>query len=353
MRRLVSASVAILIGAACAKPTESNPGRIRPRDPPPRVLVVNLGRVSLRSSAWVELHLWRARASEARHENAPIPFALRDDRSTYDALMTQDDEDTWLRSTVRAVGECGDNACAAAALGPAAGSEFGEAMASFVASSWRDRATAAHGATEVIRAAFGPEADALALRIASDLGVTWPDEAVVVDLATEAPAPGKRALGPVVLAARSRCFAGRVLAPSASDREREAEMRRRSARVIDCVLSRALPRVGARGVIHATLARELGEARAERAWELLAIHAVAATVSAWEPSHDSVPRQWAAAVEREILAWLAEEWRGYVDAQHGLVRSGSGATAAASDDDRASFARRYAAAFERLAPITR
>jgi hypothetical protein len=84
------------------------------------------------------------------------------------------------------------------------------------------------------------------------------------------------------------------------------------ARVVDCVLAYAALRLASRSDLARALGRELG-ARGmagdlDRAWTALVVHAVATTVSAWEPKHASVLRQSAASVMPEIMAWLAAEW---------------------------------------------
>ena len=84
------------------------------------------------------------------------------------------------------------------------------------------------------------------------------------------------------------------------------------ARIVDCVLGYAALRLDASSELAMAIDRELvargrGGER-ERAWAALVAHAVAATVSAWEPRHDSALRRSASVVMPELMEWLAHEW---------------------------------------------
>lgn len=217
-------------------------------------------------------------------------------RRAYVRSLADDDDDARLERTTRALSACSDDRCASAALrGEGFGRAFDRALPGFVAHAWLGRATEAWSAIEATRAALGPSAEAIFVRAANDLQVKWPDQAVPVDIVSEAPPVGRTALIPVALGTRSRCFA----------RGTREDMQ--DARILDCVLVQALLATR-NGPLHETLVRELGEKEGERAWSLLAIHAVAALVTAWEPKHRSVYRRSAEVAEREALEWLAREW---------------------------------------------
>ena len=106
----------------------------------------------------------------------------------------------------------------------------------------------------------------------------------------------------------------------------------RNARVSECVLVQALMPVATRSRLFDAIARELPEREAERAWALVVVHAVAATLTAWAPEHVSPMRKSALAVERAVLTWLADHWR-----------------ERARGEDIDVFAKRYAESFSRLA----
>jgi hypothetical protein len=302
--------LAVAIAAFCVASCSNAPRRPPPAQPPARALVVTDGRISLQATAWVELHSWLAGAARNGDELAP---ELEPTRRAYARSLQDDDEDLLLARTTRALSRCSDDRCANAAVAAEGfGRSYERALPFFVAQAWLSRAGPAWIGIEASHAALGaigPAGDALCARAASDLGVTWPDHAVPVDVVSEAPPVGRAALVPVTLATRGRCFV-----PDRSSGNRPDERVDR-ARILDCVLVHALlaaqqeGRLHA-GPIHAALVRDLGEHDGERAWSLLVIHSVAAIMTGWEPKHRSVYRRSAEAVERSMLEWLAAEWRG-------------------------------------------
>lgn len=303
---LVASAIAAFCGASCA----ARPPRPPPREPPARALSVTDGRVSLRATAYVELHAWLAAAARTGEDLGP---ALEPARRAYARSLRDDDDDAVLRRTTRALSVCSDDRCASAAVaGEGFGSAYDRALPPFVARTWLERATAAWIGLEATRGVLGelgPVADALFLRAASDLGVAWPEEPVAIAVVSEAPPVGTAALAPIALATRGRCFAR---APSVA---RRPYARVDHARVLDCLLVHALVGLagderGRAGPLFDALALELGARDGERAWTLAVLHAVAAVVTGWEPAHRSVYRRSAEAVELPMLAWLAAEWRG-------------------------------------------
>ncbi len=323
---LVAVAIFAFCVASCAKDT-SPPPRPPPSQPPARSLVVTDGRVSLRTSAYVELHLWLAAAARLGEE---VPQELEPTRRAYARSLQDDDEDLLLERTTRALSACNDDRCSSTALAPEGfGRSFDHALPAFVERSWMPRASAAWSAIEAVHAvlgATGPAAEALFARTADDLGLTWPERAVTVHFVSDTPPVGRRALFPVALGARGSCFKR----PRAAD-ELPAERVGR-ARILDCVLAHALLAVSDPehdGGLHRDLVDALGPHDGERAWSLLVVHAVSAVVTGWEPRHRSVYRRSAEAVEAPMLEWLAKEWR-------------TGATHDATDR-RQTFAPRYAA----------
>jgi hypothetical protein len=71
--------------------------------------------------------------------------------------------------------------------------------------------------------------------------------------------------------------------------------------MLDCVLVRAFLPLRARS--------KVGPMLDERAWQLLVIHVVAATISSWEAKHVSPAWRSAYAVEPKALLWLKEQWQ--------------------------------------------
>jgi len=302
--RLLPLVIAAFCVASCARHVPRPP----PTQPPARALVVTEGRVALKASAYVELHLWLAAAART---GAELPAELEPARRAYVRSLEDDDEDLLLARTTRALSECSDDRCSSTAVAPEGfGSSFDRALPSFVERAWLTRATTAWTALEAAHAvlgATGPAAEALFTRVAGDLGISWPDRAVPIDVVSEPPPLGRDALVPVALAARGRCFV-RERRPDDLPAERVGR-----ARILDCILVHALLAMRGpelTGTLHRTLVDALGPHDGERAWSLLAIHTTAAVVSGWEPRHRSVYRRSAAAVEGPMLEWLAKEWRG-------------------------------------------
>lgn len=288
-----AAALFVGIGAlSCAQRPPPPP----PKEPPARVLAVRLDRVRLRTSAYVELHAWLATMASGRQ--APPPELERATRA-YARATADDDEDTAFGRAASALGACESDRCAFGALeGTRFEEPFTAALPGFVARSWTPRARFTRAAVERVRAAMGPEAEALRARLARDLAVDWPEDGATVHVVVDAPPASRAALVPPLLGARGSCFVAR----------KGEEARVRDARLVDCALAYAALPLAQRSALGAALARELGPELGSRAWGLVVVHAVAATVKAWEPRHASVMRRSAGAVEPRALAWLSEHW---------------------------------------------
>ena len=139
-----------------------------------------------------------------------------------------------------------------------------------------ERANLSRTGVEIGREAFEIESDALLDRVAHDLEVEWPDRPVPIDVVVESPPAGNQAFIGVVLPIHGPCFV------------REGGERVRHARIMDCILVRALYPLRERSRIGKTLD--------ERAWRLKVINVVAATLRAWEPNHVSPTLRSSAAV---------------------------------------------------------
>jgi hypothetical protein len=307
MRRGSGASttgkVIVLLAAFCVASCQKAAARPLPQEPPARALLVTDGRISLRSTAWSELHAWLIGA--ARDEGEVDPD-LEPARRAYARSLAKDDQDELVDRTTRAMARCEDERCAIAAVAAEGfGSSFARALPTFEARGWIVRGKTASVGLEAAKSALGSVdgAEALLLRAASDLGMTLPERALPVAVVSEAPPVGRDALAPAVLATRSRCF-------MQDGATRDRSLSRDHARMLDCIFVHALLATDERGTLHDALVRELGERTGKRAWSLLVIHAVAAVVTAWDPRHRSVYRRSAEAVEREMLEWLATQWRG-------------------------------------------
>ena len=323
----IALAIAAFCIASCTKHVPPPP----PSQPPARAVVVTDGRVAFRTSAYLELHLWLAAAARMSEE---VPVELDPARRAYARSLQDDDEDLLLERTTRALSACSDDRCASTAVSPEGfGRAFDRVLPVFVERAWMARASTAWKAVEAAYAvlgATGAGAEALFARAATDLGLTWPDEAVPVDVVSETPPVGRRALFPIALGARGSCFT-RPRAPDELPAERVGR-----ARILDCVLVHAL--LGVRdpehaGVLRRDLSSALGPHAGERAWALLVVHAASAVVTGWEPRHRSAYRRSAEAVEAQMLDWLAKEWRTGPDAPAGY---------------RSAFAARYAARWQEL-----
>jgi hypothetical protein len=291
--RAVSIAAA-LSAVACTTRTPNSP----PKEPPARQIVVTEGRVSLRTSPYIELHTWLAAAAKT---DADIGLELAPAKSAYVRSLANDDADELLERSLKALSTCSDDRCAMAAVAETGfGYAYARALPVFLAKHWLTRAEAAWAGIEASHAALGVAAEAIFARAAGELGVAWPDRAIAIDVVSEAPPPARAALLPVGLATSGTCFARAA---------KNADARLRDARVVDCLLVRALLDEGASSPLRATLVRELGPHDGARAWSLLVVHVVAAIVTGWEPNHVSAYRRSAAAAERDVLEWLAHDWR--------------------------------------------
>lgn len=264
-----------------------------PRQPPPHVLVVGLPEVALRTTAWVELHAWLAAA--ARSSDKTGDPELDEAANAYAAVLAADDRDTQLGQTTSTLGACDTEKCARAAVtGTRFASPYLASVTAFQERHWMQRAATARAGIEVARAALGPEVEGLVARLAGALAVEWPTKPPVVDVVTEAPAPGRDAPIPAALGARSSCFSR---TPADSDRMH-------SARITACVLTYAAVQLEAQSAIGTAMTAR----GSDRAWVALVVHAVATLVSAWEPRHTTPLRRSAEVAMPNAMAWLAREW---------------------------------------------
>jgi hypothetical protein len=306
-----------LLGCPYAQPL-----RVPERKVPPRVLVVRLEQVALRTSAWVSLHLWLA--ASARASIAIDQPGLDAAARGYAEVLADDARDEALAQTTHALALCDDEPCARAAV---AGSPFASAyvaaLPGFLARHWEVRAEIARAGIDVARAALGEEVEALVARLSEDLAVDWPAEPPAIDVVGSAPELGRDALVPAALAARGRCFT----------KERQETERMHDARVIDCVLAYAALGLESRSAMAAALGRELAargkSSEVARAWTALVVHATSVAVSALSPRHVAVLRGSAAASMPRAMEWLAREW-----------------TSRMRGEPAADFAKRYAAALD-------
>ena len=273
----------------------------REQKPPPRVLVVGLEQVALRTSAWVELHAWLAAAARSSEElsDPELNGAAR----AYRAVLIDDDRDQLVTQTARVLEACEDERCAEDAVkGTRFAKPYLDALPGFLARHWTGRATLARSGVEVARAALGPEVDPLVKRLARDLAIEWPTAPVMVDIVGDAPAAGRAAPIRMLLATHGSCFAG------GSDETVSVH----DARIIDCVLAYAALRLDTLSPLATALAKELRAlGRAEDfggAWTALVVHAVATAVTGLEPRHTSPLRRSASAALPETMSWLAHEW---------------------------------------------
>jgi len=318
MRLVTLAIAAITTGlagtvlAACARPLPQVP---RAPEAPAPLLVVSLPHFALRTAAWSELHAWLATEARSPDDEELADPILEEAVRAYHAALADDVRDERFAAGARALAGCADLRCAASSLeGTPFAAPFASALPVFLARGWTDRATRARDAVERARAAYGAEAEALHDRLVRDLGAepgaagaagtpggaraAGAQPTVTVDVVAEAPPPGREALVRAPLARQSACF---VAVPKETDRMHDA-------RIVDCLLGHVALALAPRSEIHAALVSALGAPRGQRAYGLVAIHAVAAVVTAWEPKHASVLRRSAAAVEPAAMEWLAKEW---------------------------------------------
>ncbi|MBX3228551.1 MAG: hypothetical protein KIT84_07855 [Labilithrix sp.] len=367
--RHLLACVVLFCTASCAAPRKAPVQR--PHVPVAPLLVVRDEHLTLRENAILELHAYLAAAARGDADGeAEVAPELATARAAYARAFAGDEDDARLDAATRALAACTTAECAKAALdrvattpsdarnwenaggtseagaargdAPSLGAAFASAVPAFVARLWDERAAIAWTALERTHAAFDPRAAGTLLMLARDLAVTWPaasesattglvaaaptnarSEApttnlaaaatvangsatpstnlaaaaagangsgtATVDLVAASPAAGRRGLLTPLLAARGACFA---------ERRGESESVR-NTRIVDCVLVRAL------------LAGESSHRAAlgARLWTLLVVHAVAATMSAFEPRHRSVDRRAVTAVEPALLEVVTRAWR--------------------------------------------
>jgi hypothetical protein len=268
----------------------------RPAEPPPRIVVASFEHVALRVDAWTSLHALlaaRARSGATDHDGD-----LNDAARAY-AKVRDDEDDAELARTTHALASCADDACARRALaGTPWEQPFGEALAPFAARGWGDALERTFRVVDEIRSAFGPEGEAIAVRAMHDLAIPVDAAPVTVPVVLAAPSPRGNALLPIALAARSGCFVG----------EKDETERMQTTRINDCVVTRAMIAYAPRSGVFRALARRLPPAEAERAYTLVAVHAVAAIALAWSPKHLAVHRMSAAAASPKEMAWLAKNW---------------------------------------------
>ncbi|AKU95840.1 hypothetical protein AKJ09_02504 [Labilithrix luteola] len=297
-RAVTVALVGLAFAGAIVGCGSAPPPPPRPREPPPRTMVVNLPRITLRATSYAELHAWLAAAARS---SEPLPDAdLEASRKPYARALRDDVRDDLLATSLRAIADCDTDRCAHDALGQTPfGPSFDAALPMFVAREWTTRADVAQAGIDASRAAMGVELEPLVMRLSKDLGIAWPESGATVPVVSQTPDVGREALVPVALSARGSCFVG----------TRGEEPKLRDARVIDCVLTLATLSLRSKSAFATALASELSPREADRAWQLTAIHAVAATVTAWAPKHVSAMRKSALAVEEPALNWLAENWR--------------------------------------------
>jgi hypothetical protein len=279
--------------------------------------MVTDGRVVLRASAYVELHLWLAASAK---NDSDIEHELEPAKRAYARSLANDDDDALLERTTRALAGCADDRCAFAAVAPTGfASAYERALPEFVRTHWLERAKTAWVAIERSHNVLEEAAEALFARAAADLSVSWPEH-VSIDVVSEAPPASRAALFAKALATQSMCFAGSV--KTESDRLRDA-------RVLDCLLVRSLLDPQVKSPIRESLVRQLGEERGGRAWELVVVHVAAGIVRGWEPKHASVDRRSAESVDGRRLEWLAKNWHGLQDLEawvaHWSSRESSGA----------------------------
>ncbi len=319
--RASRSAVRLLLTAAFFALSCSSTAPLRHReDPPARQILVTEGHVSLRTSAYVELHTFLAAAAR---RNVELESPLEPARRAYKRSLEGDDDDALLARTAQALSSCSDDRCAREAVASTGfGYAYERALPFFMARHWLERASAAWVGVEASQAALtgangwdgwnGSPGEALLTRAGSELGVVWPDRPIAVDVVSESPPPGRAALISVALAARGSCFvrprsAGRRVAGFDTNEETGNVQ---FARILDCIIVRALVEPSVRSPLRSLLVRELGRTDGERAYALVVVQTVAAVVTGWESRHVSVDRRSSAVAETHIAEWLLREWRG-------------------------------------------
>lgn len=294
---IAAMAAAVGLGACSYAP----PRQMPERRPPPRVITLGLEQVALRTSAWVELHAWLAAVARASQDTGDPEMDAA--AAGYRTALADDDRDELLGRTTLALERCEDERCARAAVtGTRFATPYLAALPGFLARHWMDRAAAARAGIEIARASIGEEVEPLAAKLATDLAVEWPLSPPVVDVVADAPVAGREAPIRVLLGARGSCFA----------KGKDESERMHDARVVDCVLAYAALHLEGRSALALALSRELSargrSSEMQRAWTALVVHAVATTLTAWEPKHASVLRRSVSAVMPEVMDWLTPEW---------------------------------------------
>lgn len=313
--------------------------------------MVTNGPITLRASAYLELHVWLAALSKNADANADTNAdadANDEARSlepeiaaaipAYARSLANDDDGVIFERAARRLAECANDACALRAIETEGfGRAYGRALPLFLARHWFDRASDAWIGIETAHATLsgGPATEALMSLLLRDLGVTPQREVTdmngsktTIDFVSRTPPTPRDALFSSTISVRGSCFRR----PKTSKGQDEAN-RIASATLLGCLTTRVLvfdPSLRKSAPSRAILVKELGERDGERAFDLLLVHASAVIVTNWEPRHSSVDRMSARAVEEATLRWLAQEWRG--------------TNAEAAD----VFARRYATAWKTL-----
>jgi hypothetical protein len=245
----------LLLIAACSAPARPKPIE-RLHEPPAPILIVSDGRVSLRASAYVELH---AMLSKAARSDDAVAAELEPAKRAYAHASEAD-----LERVGRALAACTDERCTKRAIETEGYAyAYERALPAFVAGEWQARASVSWHAIEVAHASFDPAAEALFLRAAQELEVTW-EGAAPVAFATDPPSTEGV---PMALPARGRCVA-------------------RGSAILDCVLVHAL--IGLPSPLHDKLVRERGPSDGEHAWSELVVRTVASIFRGWNPKHHSV-----------------------------------------------------------------
>jgi hypothetical protein len=308
LRASHTAPVLVVLLVSCAPAPPKVPAAERPREPPPRVLVVAIDQVALRTSAWLELHAWLAAAGRGSRSQEMGEPELEGAARAYATALADDDRDEALGRTALVLQACEDERCARAAVtGTPFAKAYLDALPPFLARHWTERATIAREGVEIARSALGPELEPLVKELAEDLAIEWPAAPAMVSVVADAPQAGGEAPIRAVLSARGSCFSG----------ERKETARVRDARIMDCVLAYAAVGLDGKSMLASALSREMARgARGangslqdfRRAWTALVVHAVAVTVAGWEPRHASVLRRSALAVMPDAMTWLAHEW---------------------------------------------
>jgi hypothetical protein len=298
--------------------------------------MVTDGRISLRASAYLELHVWLAAlakhaggsggvggAGGPEEETAKLEPEIAAAVPAYERSLANDDDGVIFDRAARRLAECANDACALQATEPEGfGRTYARALPVFTSKYWFDSASDAWVGIEASHAALtgGPASEALLSLTMKDLGIaskgavrdpnsdTDSEQSRAIDFVSRTPPTPHDALFSFPISARGSCFRRPKTSKNADEDSRIA-----SANLLGCIITRLLvldPTVKKNAPAHAILVKELGDRDGERAFNLLLVHASAVIVTNWEPRHVSVDRMSARAVEEKTLHWLAQEWRG-------------------------------------------